>query len=132
MPEAVFRRILDVLENDHSFTGETFAPLHHFQEMFADVGEQFLSPALTGPLIGLRRALRALSIYTAYNFFVYPANARDRYCLYPELNVDRGAMGSLEEHQAYEAHAKELGDHIREVRGAYANFRRAIKESLYI
>ena len=132
MPETLLRQVLQLLKHDHSYTGEDFEPVERFWRMFNDIGEQFISPQLNSSLLKLRSSMGDLFDFTSANFFAFPKQARDRYCLYPELNVDRGGTGSREQFIVYDGHARDLDRIVETMLEAYAEFRRSVKETLFI
>jgi len=126
---------INVLQNDHSYMGDKHMNILALIQYLDNDDNKFLNLDVgvrTKEYIDL---LADLIQFTSYNFFVYPPNQMKtpfRYCMYPDLNVDRSAMVDEEDMKKYAEYTRELDGLAREVRKAHAEWRDAVKRNLVI
>lgn len=93
---------------------------------------QFILDALEARTDSMLCALEALTDFIAHHFFSWPSRQAERYCLYPDLNVDRGGDGRPEDMLLYSQRQDELTVLIESVHQAWRDFRRAVHRGLFI
>lgn len=123
---------LDLLSNDHSYHQSFFRSIRLFSRFFEKSQNQYLNGNLEALSKRLAISLGKLCTFLTYNFFVHPVRQdfeNTRYCLYPDLNIDRLGNGSREQMLTYNKYMKELYDIVDRVGDDFAVYRKAIKET---
>ena len=123
------------LLNDDSCKRSHIAAIHHFRNFFKKASNQYLDNNLNISCRMFFKALLELDNFTGKNFFYHPNNQeRDdkQYCLYPDLNIDRLGSGEPKEMSLYETYADQMTDLTVQARIAYRNYRKKVKEILFV
>jgi len=122
------------LIGDHSYRESFRNPVAEFCDFFIKAQNQYLDSNLASLSSDATTALRRLVSFIAKHFFIYPKHNQDfeniRYCLYPELNVDRAGSGDPDEMDKYDNYGDQLEQVVRNAEVAYRSYRKAIKEKL--
>lgn len=134
LPEQHFREFLDRLVGDHSYQGNVLDAVLDYRDKLSVPECEFLSTAISARADSLRIALDATVDFLGHHFFHHPAasSQQDRYCLYPELNIDRGGRYTQAGIQRYTSCQRELGTLVSATSDALIAFRRAIKRTLFL
>lgn len=121
------------LKDDHSYLASEKNRLRNLV-YFADETEyDFINEKVNNSFIEFGNSLSKVMEWCAIHFFHYPANMvmeDQRYCLYPELNPDRG--GHDDKNDKYDEHARYLDDLTDDLLDKYKLFRTTVKRELYI
>lgn len=126
---------VNLLTNDHSYHRSFNRSISEFTQFFEKAQNQYLNSNLETLSAQLSDSLRELSRFLVYNFFVYPKHRTfedTRYCLYPDLNVDRAGTGLPEEMIRYDQFAEQLIKSVDKVSENFAKYRKAVKKTLCI
>jgi hypothetical protein len=136
MSERPLADMLAGLRDDHSYHERQLGILVEFCRHFALSGHQFADERIASRLRPLIQALTRLKRFLELNFPVFPENqscdSNTRYCLHPDMNVDRGFPVSPHDRVLYRTYARRLE---RLVEGAWSNYRRyrqAVKVELLV
>jgi hypothetical protein len=135
LEEGCLRSFLDQLTTDDSYRMSEARTLDRFQLFFAETGSQFINEELSVHQRDLSAALDNLLRFLAIHFFVYPKDQTyedTRFCLYPEMNIDRGGPGTTETMKHYSTHQKQLDTLVAKVRKTYEAYRSLIKAKLLL
>lgn len=135
LDEDQLERALSTLLADHSYRNNFFTASTEFCYFFSKVQNHYLNTNLVELSLGLAAALNELTNFLADNFFDYPENQTNeniRFCLHPHLNIDRAGRGKFEGMVRYDKYAEELRTVVNKASGAFAVYRRAIKETLIV
>jgi hypothetical protein len=136
LAERFLTDVLDVLQSDDSYRMSHLRKIDSFRSFFSETGNQFIGGDLSTKLAFLIESIDALLLFLARSFFVYPnhqsPNEDLRLCMYPELNVDRNGIGSVESVTKYAAFQRQLDDAVRKVRATYKDYRLAINDYLLL
>jgi hypothetical protein len=126
---------LDLVGGDHSYHESFYNSITKFSEFFERTQNQYMNRNLQVLSEELSNSLRQLRSSLATHFFVYPEhrNFEDtRYCLHPELNIDREGTGFPGDMATYDAFAEELTHIVSQVWDNFKTYRKALKESLLV
>jgi len=126
---------LDWLANDHSYRENAADKVAGYHDYHAKPKNRFINEDLNSAALNMVRALGEILSWTSLNFWVYPENQKrenTRFCMHPELNLDRQGHGTPEQMQMYDELTKTLNELIRDVSDTYTSYRKKIKEQLFI
>lgn len=136
MGEAWVMGWLDHIAADHSYRSSQVECVLRFIETMDLGANSFLLEPLETPKRALLEALTGLLGFLATNFFVYPSRqGREddtRYCMYPDLNIDRGGGLGAGDFGRYQAYRAELNATLDAVAEAYRSYRGAVKHVLIV
>ena len=130
MPEQALQELLRWLWNDDSHTRGMIRPIDGFLRSRSEGGNRFISSEVESACEELTKSLDDMTQWLSLNFFIHPDildGPDTRFCLYPDLNVDRGGSGEREESLRYERHQTALYEKVAAVREAYRAFRYQVK-----
>lgn len=133
LPEAQFMDFLDDLLGDHKYFDGQSRRLYEFVELFREEGNQYLNSDLRKKSVALRDTLAELQTFIVTHFFLHPPNqelVNSRFCMYPDLNIDRGGDWSEDGARRYGARAKELSEIGDRAERQYREYRKAVKSRL--
>lgn len=106
MPGTALRQILERLRSDHSYTRSDGRMLDRWLGAHQHVENEFVSEDLNRGLYEVWRAVNEMRDYLVHHFFVFPPGQNigedTQYCLYPDLNDDRGGSGRAGDMKRYE------------------------------
>ncbi len=134
LDEEALDRGLNLIGGDHSYRESFFLALSDFSRFFSRAQNQYLNSDLAALSQELSQVLHRLSSFLATHFFVYPEHRNfenTRYCLYPELNIDRAGRGGHDDLATYDRFAEELNQIVAEARQKYQTYRKNVKEGLF-
>ena len=136
MPENFLRAFLDELQGTDSFITSNMQKIYLFRTYFANTGNQYINEDISQSISALLAAVDSLVEFIVRSFFVYPLRQEGqeyhRLCLYPELNIDRGGSGDLEEMVQYDKSQEHLDSFAEATQSAYVEYRIAVKSRLTI
>lgn len=135
MSESFLKLFLDDLGASHAYQSARLNRIYEFRELFANVGNLYLTEGINDQLLQLLLALDTLTNYLAQHFFVYPReqpNDSFQLCMYPDLNIDRGGSGTYAEMSRYADHTKRLVACIKDVKLEYEKYRTTVKRHLLV
>lgn len=118
----IFRYFIDDLHNDHSFVKSSSSKIYDAIRFLSLPNTMFTEKTLKEDGDKFRIALINLTDFIKYNFFVWPENQQDRYCMYPDLNIDRNGNGAPEQFKRYASFEDELYKFIESAESAYFDF----------
>ncbi|WP_231701286.1 hypothetical protein [Alteromonas stellipolaris] len=121
------------LTDDHSYSRSDKARLQDFVYYSQETEYDFLNTELNEKFTEFGQALSKVMNWTAHHFFHHPSHIvmeNQTYCLYPELNPDRG--GEDDRLGKYNKHALEIVNLTEELLEKYKLFRSCVKRELYI
>ena len=134
LPESHLITFLDILQTDDLYTQKGAEPVRNFCLYFTEIGNYYLLPQLESPIKELINSLEKLLDFLALNFFVHPRHRLTEdncsFALYPDLNVDRGGNGSIEQMIKYDKFRDKLDELCRDARKNYKNYRLTVKRTL--
>lgn len=143
----IFRRADSILDEDKLDRGFSLLLADHsYRDSFRDAitsfcdfvekrGNQYLNEKLAPPSLQLADSLKELVEFLVTHFFIYPEAQTyedSRYCMQPDLNIDRAGKGHPEEMEMYDDYTDQLRDLVNKASVAYSAYRLAIKETLFI
>lgn len=126
---------LSNLIGGHSYRDNFIISLNEFYNYLGKLKNQYLNQNLANVTEELLSSLRELEDFLAYNFFDHPPNQQReniRYCLYPDLCIDRGGNGSPEDMKLYDDYVKKLNSVVNKAWENFINYRQAIKVNLLV
>ncbi|MEW6360379.1 MAG: hypothetical protein AB1696_28865 [Planctomycetota bacterium] len=136
LSERQLQQLLDGLETDDSYLELDINRVHAFCRLFDEVGNEYVSEGIMDTARSLHNCLTELCTFLGRHFFIYPRSQTGtdnvRFCMYPDLNVDRGGLGKREDIVRYREYQQQLNQTCSQVRSAYAEYRRAVKRVLLI
>ena len=136
MPESQLTSLLAGLLDDHSYLDWQFNMLVRFRLYHAQTGNQFVSKAIASRSRVLVHALAKLEDSLASHFWLYPDEQplgdTARYCLHPDLNVDRALRVGPVERSHYREFATRLALLVERTGSAYRRYRQTVKERLLV
>lgn len=132
LSEEQLTQVLKQLYHDDSYERSAFQRLVTYMRHLQRAENQFILDALEARADSMLCALEALTDFIAHHFFSWPRRQAERYCLYPDLNVDRGGDGRPEDMLLYSQRQDELTVLIESVHQAWRDFRRAVHRGLFI
>jgi hypothetical protein len=133
LPESHLLSFLSRLQSDDSYSSFGYAPIGNFCLYFREVGNYYLLPEIEMTTIQLVSSLEKLDNFITYNFFPFPdyqIGEDRRFCLYPDLNVDRKGNGSSKDMSTYFNFQKTLHELCGIVAENYKNYRLSVKKLL--
>lgn len=121
---------------DDSYRKSHKMPLNEYERFFKKASSSYLNDMLNESCSKLVESVTLLNNFLGKHFFYKPLNNDDdddmRFCLYPDLNIDRAVRGGLINPRLYEQFADEMVDLVDKVKEAYKNYRKMIKENLFV
>ena len=127
--EKQFMQIVDWIASEHSSSPEQSARLDQYLYAFEGVGNSYLSGDLEDAKRKMVSSLDELREYMAIHFFNYGG----RSCLDPDRNVDRGGLhATKQDYVRYHEQARELVERVGNAKGAYAGYRKAVRDALLV
>jgi hypothetical protein len=133
--EAMLDQGFSLLLGDHSYHESFRSPIIIFCDFFDKIENEYLNSNLAPLTFELTVALKELLSFIAIHFFVFPESQRyddTRYCLYPDLCIDRRGSGEPEEMSKYDKYTEQLRQVVNKASKAYVTYRRAIKQTLFL
>jgi hypothetical protein len=128
----------DFLENlswDHSFYSDDLNALNNFRTFFSGQGNQYIDRKLQRASLLLAKTLKEMNDFLRVSFFYYPENQdsnNKQFCMYPHLNVDRIGTGVPFERKKYNEASRKLTKLMFRTKLRYNQYRRLIKQRLYL
>ncbi|MDA3140177.1 hypothetical protein [Vibrio metschnikovii] len=119
--------------NDHSYLSSQKYRVMDFINYIDESEYEFLNDTINERFQKFGTSLQELMEWASEHFFDFPSNVvleDQRYCLYPELNHDRG--GEFDTTGKYRECAKTAFEMTQEVAKNYKSFRSEVKRQLYI
>lgn len=104
-------------------------------DYLASPSMEFLEADLKHSAEKFATSLRTLSRFLEQHFFENnsPPNGPLRFCMYPDLNVDRSrGVPTLEQETRYDDFSNQLEDVVWQVEKQYRDFRRTAKTKLAV
>lgn len=134
LDERTIKEILNWIATDHSYEKDQISALDNYHFKAAEDGNAYINSDLEKARVHLLTKIGDVRRFVSYNFFVHPSGQDPihRFCLYPELNWDRGGAPSPEQETIYNTKADEMLKHIEEAECAYGEFRVLIKRILRV
>ncbi len=126
---------LSNLFGGHYYRDNFINSLNEFYNYLVKRKNQYLNQNLLNVTEELLSSLRELEQFLAYNFFDYPPNQLTenmRFCLYPDLCIDRGGRVNPGDMKLYDSHVEKLNDVNKKAWESYVNYRREIKVTLLV
>ena len=124
---------LSSIADDHSFVASQKDRVRPFIYYIDESEYQFLNADIDDKFQQFGSSLQKLMSWCSLHFFHFPPDVvleDARYCLYPELNQDRG--GEYDNSGKYDRCAKEAIELSEDVAEKYKAFRSEVKRQLYI
>lgn len=121
------------LTSDHSYSRSDKVRLQDFVYYSQETEYDFLNAELNVKFTEFGQSLSKVMNWTALHFFHHPSHVameNQTYCLYPELNPDRG--GEEDNFGKYNKHALEIINLTDDLLEKYKLFRSCVKRELYI
>ncbi|ABM02820.1 conserved hypothetical protein [Psychromonas ingrahamii 37] len=121
------------LNDDHSYSTSDKSRLRNFVYYSEETEYDFINADLNKKFTEFGQSLSTVMNWTATHFFHHPSHLvmeNQRYCLYPELNPDRG--GEEDTLGKYNEHAVEIINLTDDLFEKYKQFRTSVKYELYI
>lgn len=124
--EAIFDEdeFLDFLQNlgtDDAYFNNTYLKIVKLSGFFRNTGNKFLNNEIQSDAKTFFSDLIHLQDFLVLNFITFPNNQINQYCLYPDLNIDRGAP-TREQMNTYASYQSQLGSLIDAVEISYRRF----------
>ena len=135
LDEETLDRGLDLIGGDHSYSESFYHSILDFARFFERTQNQYLDGDLLICSRELSQSLRTFGLFLATHFFVYPENRNfedPRYCLYPDLNIDRAGKGHPGDMVTYAKFAKQLNEIVTEAWDTFQTYRNAVKVTLMV
>ncbi len=135
MSEEDLNFILDDLSGDHSYYRFQMDKVREYIRYFQKIENYFLCKKIDCLREELIISLKNLDNFLALKFFVYPENQtmdNIRFCLQPDLNIDRAGEPSEYTFTEYEKLTKALESRCNEVYEKYKEYRLQVKRMLMI
>jgi len=135
LKERELEYFLELLGSDHSYRSESRLKLTALSMYFSETGNQYLLQELADSTSNFVQQLNSLQRFLWQHFFSYPnhqARQNPQFCMYPDLNIDRGGDGTPKSGTIYVKRTLELNDLIASTEDAYKVYRRLVKEHLFI
>jgi hypothetical protein len=132
------QELLDILQdigNLHMYWSPQSSKLSMARHFLDAPSSQFLTEQVRVAALNFTVQLSKLSNFLGRHFFEYnsPETGDLRFCMYPDLNLDRARrLPTVEEQQQYDTFADELNAVVDDVEGGYKAFRQAVKFRLAI
>jgi hypothetical protein len=121
------------LNEDHSYRTSDKDRLRNFVYYSEETEHNFINSELNNKFTEFGESLSTVMNWTASNFFCHPSHIvmeDQRYCLYPDLNPDRGGeYDTVGKYYEYVDEVISLTDDLLE---KYKEFRMSAKRELYI
>ncbi len=134
MGETTLKDILDWIGTDHSYESDQKSIIDRFFHEAREHNNSYLHAEIEVKKQDFIISLGKLRSFLSLNFFVYPKEQVKirRFCLYPELNMDRGGFPTPEQSQRYDEKAEEMFALIDSAYENYVNYRLSVKQWLYV
>lgn len=135
LDEDTLEIMCESLMGDDSYRESYRLPISDFIYFSEKISNHYIDDNLNEKYSNLNKSLRHLLGFLALNFFTKPLNNDSddtRFCLYPDLNIDRGGKGAPGDMIMYENYANKMVKKVEEVREAYKDYRKNIKEILFV
>jgi hypothetical protein len=133
VPENAFKNAMSSILNDHSYTSEQSAMFRGGYYFLDTVSNEFNDNALQTNATELKNAIDVLSSFLSTHFFVYgPLLKGDiiRFCLDPQLNIDRGGLYDPDNNRKYAELSDQLSPLVDAAVAAYDRLLRACQKRL--
>jgi hypothetical protein len=129
-------QLCSLLIGNHSYRNSLYLAMSDFSDFLNKIQNQYLNIRLESLTSELIISLNRLIEFLIYRFFDFPdnqpADADIQFCLQPDLCIDRSHHISQVDMIAYDKLANELQALVNAASKAYAVYRRAIKETLFV
>jgi hypothetical protein len=135
LPETRLTDVLAQLYNDDSYQGSQFEALPQYVFYLSRAENEFILDPLVERTRAMLSAFRGLIEFTASHFFDWPRSQTGtdwRFCLHPDLNVDRGGYADTEGERRYDQRQQELTALVQAAHVAWRDLRRAVKRLLLV
>lgn len=133
--EYYLTEFISSIDNDHSYTTSMKKRIPDFVYFSEEIEYNFINEELNDSFNNFSKSLSSVLMWCGCHFFNYPSNViveDQRYCLYPELNGDRGGDYSHESNKKYDEYVHELHLLTTDLEKKYKEFRALVKVELYI
>jgi hypothetical protein len=129
-------RICSDLLGSNCYRDSLFLAICGFCEFFDKTQNQYLNGNLASLTLELSKSLNNLIEFLTYRFFVFPEHqsveADTKFCLQPDLCIDRSLSVSKEDMIEYDRLVEKLYSLVNESSKAYVSYRKAVKERLFL
>jgi len=135
MTEEFLERFFSCLYGDHSYKNSQAQTAENFCRFANKEKNQYLNQQINSKFNQLAENLNELNDFLGIKFSVFPKEQSyedTRFCMEPEICLDRGTQLSEEGFKIYDELTEELNTIIQKVRGSYANYRKSVKENLFV
>jgi hypothetical protein len=135
LSEEKLNALLYSLRNDHSYNWSSAVDVINYIRYFEKIQNNFLCENINGLKEEFITLLDNLYSFSGSKFFVYPEKQtgdNTRFCLQPNLNIDRGGHPSEYTFTEYDKLTKTLEIHCVGVYEKYKEYRLQIKKMLII
>lgn len=132
LSEVDLTKVLDRLTTDDSYYASDYRKLDAFRHFLGQEQNAFMIPSIADTIRALGESLWQLERFVGTEFFVYPRGQTEKHCLAPWLNVDREGKGLPDEHEPYRTKRDELDRLVFDVKRCYREWRRQIRDQLFI
>ncbi len=135
LKERELENFLEHLGSDHSYRSESRLKVAELALYFSETGNQYLLQELVASNFHFIQRLKSLQAFLGQHFFYYPnhqARQNPQFCMYPDLNIDRGGDGTPQSSVIYVKRTLELNALIDSTANSYKVYRRLVKQHLFI
>lgn len=134
LDETILKEMLEWIGADHCFESDQKAIINNYFQEIQEKKNTYLYQDIEDSKKKLIIQIGNLKNFLSLNFFVFPNNQNParRFCLYPELNIDRSLDPTPEESIRYDKKAEEMNLIIDEVYEKHEHYRLTIKRVLFI
>lgn len=132
--EKQYREIIDWIGTDHSYESEQIELIDRFHHETVQTSYCFLDEEIERARVEMLNTMQVLRRFVSYNFFVFPENQNPirRFCMYPDLNWDRGGDPTPEQEKIYDRKEKELLEVLDGAMDSFISYRMAVKKRLHV
>ena len=127
--------ILQYIASQHAYSDAMADKLCRAADYLASPSMEFLDSSLKNSAGSFASALTDLSRFFGQHFFEHnsPPKGSLRFCMYPDMNVDRSrGVPTLEQQTRYDDFSDQLEQVVQQVEERYKEFRKAAKTRLAV
>lgn len=136
LTEEKLGRILGILFGGHEYREQDFEIIAKFGEFAQKTKNQYLNSQINEKYNQFAFNINELINFLVHKFFIYPEKQdyeNARFCMQPDLNPDRGNLGFHPEYIGiYDKLTEDLNTILRNVEQSYIEYRKTIKENLFV